>query len=117
MTRLAKLTAMYDAVKEGTADDVSHIYLFWECFPTETPPVSDVARLATRAANGDMNAALAFHNAVLPGWIYNIAREYCHVFPPHDNGDQEAITHCAATPALALFLADMAALIELEKMK
>jgi hypothetical protein len=52
-------------VFDGFTDDLDR---WFEAFPTKTYPVSDNARLARRACDGDMNAALALMKAVLPGW-------------------------------------------------
>lgn len=66
---------------------------------------------AYRAYEGSVDAALRLLEAVLPGWHWNLAPGYCHVMPPVDNGDQEAITGVHYTPARALLLAILSALI------
>jgi predicted heme/steroid binding protein len=63
------------------------------------------------AHHGSLDAAKALHEAVLPGWIYNIAPGFAHVIPPHDNGDQEAHTGLSETLARAWLLAILEALI------
>jgi hypothetical protein len=111
MTRRDSLRALYEAVKAGTAG--------WYTLPEMCEAVwgdeglhTDAVRIAY--CNGSLDAALALHEAVLPGWVYNIAPRYCHVIPPHDNGDQEAITGFADNPARAMLLAILAAMIEQE---
>jgi hypothetical protein len=69
---------------------------------------------AGSAYSGDMNAALALHNAVLPGWRWS----------RHHDGEMEVWTHGVMNtkwgrssdpdPARALLLADLAAMIEQE---
>ena len=62
------------------------------------------------AFHGSLDAAKALHEAVLPGWIYNLAPGFAHVLPPHDNGDQEALTGLSDYPARAWLLAILRAL-------
>jgi hypothetical protein len=69
---------------------------------------------AINAGAGSLDAAKALHEAVLPGWHYNLAPGYCHVLPPKDNGDQEASTGQADNPARAWLIAILSALIEKE---
>ena len=61
-----------------------------------------------------LDAAKALHEALLPGWYYNIAPGFAHVFPHHDNGDQEAQTGLHDTPSRAWLLAILEALIAQE---
>jgi hypothetical protein len=63
---------------------------------------------------GSLDAAEVLHEAVLPGWVYNIAPGFAHVIPPHDNGDQEAHTGLSETVARAWLLAVLEALIAQE---
>jgi hypothetical protein len=69
---------------------------------------------AIEAFNGSLDAAKALHEAVLPGWVYNLAPGFCHVMPPHDNGDQEATSGFNDNPARAWLIAILEALIAQE---
>jgi hypothetical protein len=120
MTRLAKLTALYDAAKDGR-----EIAWGFAASPSRKAFPIDWHN-AMNASLGDMNAALAFHNAVLPGWrvetLHQFAAGHWLAGVYHPQGEDwpkwtPYPTHgaTAATPALALFLADLAALIEMEK--
>ena len=71
--------------------------------------------LCNNAYNGSLDAALALHEAILPGWHWNLAPGYCHVIPPHDNGDQDALTGHNQSPARAWLIAIIRALIALEE--
>ena len=70
--------------------------------------------IVERAYLGSLDAAEVLHEAVLPGWVYNIAPGFAHVIPPHDNGDQEAHTGLSETVARAWLLAVLEALIAQE---
>jgi hypothetical protein len=66
------------------------------------------ASLAHLANRGSLNAALALHEALLPGWHFDVATEansgfYAHVSPKFLG----RISHisCSTTPARALLLA------------
>ena len=64
MTRRDSLRALYEAVKAGEATD-AHFEAVWTA--------NDIGQWrlnfwANNAYRNDMNAALALHNAVLPGW-------------------------------------------------
>ncbi len=100
-TRKEALIELRDKVKAGEWPQGSA----WKVFGI------GVTGRAERAYNGSLDAAKALHEAVLPGWIYNIAPGFAHVIPPHDNGDQEAHTGLSETLARAWLLAILEALI------
>ncbi len=65
---LTALVALKEAVEAGDFSTEADSVMLWNCFPTNTPPVSDNARLAWRAWEGSVDAALSLLAAVLPGW-------------------------------------------------
>lgn len=69
---------------------------------------------ASGAYVGSLDAAKALHEAVLPGWWYNLAPNYVHVFPAHENGDQDAFTGLSGIPARAWLIAIIKELIAQE---
>jgi hypothetical protein len=99
-TRKEALIELRDKVKAGKS-----------IFPNDFPSDFKGKPWAIRAHEGSLDAAKALHEAVLPGWIYNIAPGFAHVIPPHDNGDQEAHTGLSETLARAWLLAILEALI------
>jgi hypothetical protein len=112
--RLANLIALRDAVKEGrNLCDLQRLAALCDFpNPTEGMPAWRLVFIACNSENmRAMGAALAFHEKVLPGTPWNIWQsgdEYgCNISGLMD-------TEYASTPAVALFLADMAALIEKE---
>jgi len=130
MTRLAKLTALYDAAKEERIDDA--LSVAWRM----TSEAHDVGQIEPASVltvdkimlRGSTAAALAFHDAVLPGWRVETLHQFttghwlAGVYHPQGEDWPKWTpypTHgaTAATPALALFLADMAALIAIEEGK
>jgi hypothetical protein len=48
------------------------------------------ALAASRAYHGSVDAFLKLKACVLPDWHLNLALDYCHLIPPHNNGDQDA---------------------------
>ena len=112
--RLDALRALYEAVKAGkicndaaiiSADDLA---LIEAVFPMTDD--DDLPELVGLALDGSLDAALALHNAVLPDVPWNLWRsgdEYgCNIWALD--------TEYAPTPARALLLADLAAMIEQE---
>ena len=107
--RLANLVAVKTAVEAGVWDHDTVARWLW----------SQPGRLygfAHAAFNGSTDAALALLAAVLPGWGWQAwsgpAGGY---FAAVDERDPwEAVEHSAPTPARALLLATLAALIERE---
>lgn len=110
MTRKQALTELRDKVAAGaevTARDASRIW------------PKGYAH-AINAGHGSLDAALALHNAVLPGWDWAITNEgakageypgpFCIVSPFNDVGEMD-ITASADTPARAWLLAILSALI------
>ena len=95
MTDLEKLIA---AVEAGTAsaDDFGATFPHAHHFEHTH---------AWGAYEGSLDAAKRLHDALLPGWIYNLAPSFCHVFPATDNGDQDASTGQSDQPARAWLLA------------
>lgn len=83
----------------------------WSAETTANTDNAVIDLLLPLAYDGSVDAALSLLEAVLPGWHWNLAPGYCHVMPPVDNGDQEAITGVHYTPARALLLAILEALI------
>jgi hypothetical protein len=76
--------------------------------------------MAYKVLQGDMNAALAFHEAVLPDALVSSmdqdSRRHWYVTLTDVRG--QFLAHEGAShPAVALFLADMAALIAIEEGK
>ena len=62
--------------------------------------------------NGSLDAAKALHKAVLPFYEINLTFDFCHVFPPVDDGEQRAYTGlCDKKPARAWLIAILKALI------
>ena len=125
---LTNLIALRDAVKDGR--DPEHIAtIAWDIFCGE-PDWAVTWPLAIDASTRrDMNAALAFHATVLPGYAAQVDTfgNAC-VWPFGDvpevidrkdlwkwAANYEA--HVEGNPAVALFLADMAALIAIEEGK
>ena len=111
MTRYQALTDLLSKVEAGDAvafDPAFERALYF--------PAQDMNRvyLANDANKGDLNAAVSLLGAVLPGWVWNLAPTYAHVMPPTDNGDQQASSGSADTPARALLIAILKALLEQE---
>lgn len=110
MTRIAKLIALRDAVKEGR--------VIQACDAVEAFPMRAVK--ACKASQCDMNAALAFHEAVLPGALVSSmdqdSRRRWYVTLTDIRG--QFLAHNGAShPAIALLLADITALIAIEEEK
>jgi hypothetical protein len=120
MTRLDSLTALRDAVREGRETD-DHFEAVWTANDQGQWRLNCWAVNACR--NRDMNAALALHEAVLPGWAVEnlgnacidgtggwvvriVAPDYLESFL-HGEGT-------APTPARAWLLAILSALIAKE---
>jgi len=103
MTRLESLRALYDAVKGESDQD--GIYTF------ATP---DQARWCVAAYHGSLDAALALHNAVLPGWEWRLRGNRAWVWrTPSDlqeSGEVEG-DDFNGLPARAMLLAILSALI------
>ena len=76
----------------------------------EFDPNYGVGEVVCAAFSGSLDAAKRLHDALLPGWIYNLAPSFCHVFPATDNGDQDASTGQSDQPAHAWLLAILRAL-------
>lgn len=57
------------------------------------------------AYDGSLDAAKAVHDAIVPGWMYNVADGYCHVFPNVDGGVDYAFTGVNPITARAWLLA------------
>jgi len=112
MTRLTNLIALRDAVKDGmaTRTDVENLaYGIWQ---------DDRMLDAGAASQGDMNAALAFHEAVLPGWAWVIeSANAAEIWPLGKLTNAIRKFSDGRCPAVALFLADMAAMIAKEEGK
>lgn len=70
--------------------------------------------VAHDAHNGSLDAAKALNEAVLGGWIYNLAPWGCHVFPPENDGNENAFTGINQNPARAWLIAIIKALIAQE---
>ena len=117
MTRIAKLIALRDAVKEGRVIQACDAV---EAFPMRADDMALPWLDACKASQCDMNAALAFHEAVLPGVLVSSmdqdSRRRWYVTLTDIRG--QFLAHDGASHlAVALFLADMAALIAIEEEK
>lgn len=64
---------------------------------------------------GSLDAAKALHEALIPGWSYNLAPGFCHAMPPHDNEDQEEHTGVDDNLSRAWLIAILKALIAKEE--
>ncbi len=118
MTRIDALRALYEAVKAGEARS--------DWMPWIDPTDRTRGLLPYRFADfpaayfGDLNAALALHEAVLPGWFFCIANNSAFVTKPDGpmivpfdwDGDMGQYHAEATTPARAWLLAILAALID-----
>lgn len=114
---LAALVALRDAVKAG--DDAA-----FRCAnrAVHTTPAQDVA-LQMREENcrhaykGSTDAALAWLAAVLPGWRWTLCDDSAAIIAPEHYGDPFVQPHQlkAPTPARALLLAGLSALIHRER--
>ena len=133
MTRRDSLRALYEAVREGTATRTEVENLSCDIWQDER------SIDAGSAYSNDMNAALALHEAVLPGWGWSAGScsvsDDAMVFPDFNcpiHGDRlraelpilvngrewpevtDIDQRPPGDPARALFLADLAAMIEQE---
>jgi hypothetical protein len=112
MTRLANLIALRDAARTGDVSEAARLALtLWDGMSLTNHVVNIVT-------NHDMNAALAFHEAVAgqikaTGWVLNTidGETHCHVYL--QNNSVHSGVH--EKPAVAMFLADMATLIAIEE--
>ena len=112
MTRRDSLRALYEAVKAGELEAVNKLLgkMFSDDHNLPWSFVSDI----NSAFRGSLDAALALHNAVLPGWGWAVeADSNACVWHPDTFGVSRDI-HIDPKPARALLLADLAAMIEQE---
>lgn len=103
------LEELQEKVKAGSTN--------WSAHTIKTALGFHAQWLFSNAFKGSLDAAYTLHISLLPERIYNLAPDFCHVFPPHDNGDQEAFTGISENPARAWLLAILAALIAQEEEK
>lgn len=130
MTRLDALRALYDAVKAG--ETVKH--------PAWSVALGDDWKTARNAYGGRVGAALAFIEDALPGWPFVTLTRLCDEFdagtvtlspsewraelsdgwrgyPSDDDPDRHYVSEDHPTPATALLLAGLAALMAEEDAK
>lgn len=128
--RLAKLIALRDAVKEGRLYDAVSIVKVMQSSAHDRGDIEIMSRSTVEKImlRKSTDAALAFHAAVLPGWrvlqLHQFEAGHWLAQIDHPQGEDwpkwtqypkaEAI---ADLLAVALFLADMAALIAIEEGK
>lgn len=119
-TRKQNLIALRDALVAGEVIQAHKASMLWPTTYSKLPgrdmPWLDLCK----GSQGEMNAALAFVAAVLPEWVWFCGRIHKHSgdftavvsMTPHPDTDLSQVF--ASTPALALTIAALNALIELE---
>lgn len=120
-TRKENLIAMRDAMVAGEIIQSSDASMLWPTtYNKETGENILPWRYLCKGSQGSMDAALAFVAAVLPRWVWCCGHlhGYSGSFTavvsrtPHPDSDQAKTF--ASNPALALILAALEALIEME---
>jgi hypothetical protein len=104
--RVDSLRALYEAVKAGTATRTEVENLSCDIWQDER------SIDAGSAYHGDMNAALALHNAVRPGWAWQVWSYLDGFFAVVDGPERSSPEVPGPNPARALLLADLAAMIQ-----
>jgi hypothetical protein len=123
MTRRDSLRALYEAVKAGTIcnDDAiisaKDLAMIEAVFPMTGD--DNLPELVGLALEGSLDAALALHNAVLPGSVARLqfggksaGVTVCHCTVEDWDSGEEVDANNVSDPARALLLADLAAMIE-----
>lgn len=85
----------------------------WNPYQTHWPAGDGVEGYVERAYNGSLDAALALHASVLPGWTFNVWDDGAEVSNASHRNDQYFI-EAKDTPARAWLLTIIRALIALE---
>jgi hypothetical protein len=99
MTKLDALRGLYDAVKGG--ESVS--------FDQALAAIPKWSSLVMASSDGSVDAALALIAATLPGYVWAAGPDYAGLFY-----GRRSHLESADTPATAILLATMAALIAIE---
>lgn len=117
MTRLANLIALRDAVKEGRFDDAVSIARGLQSVARDRDDFGPLYTLAVEKImlRKSLDAALAFHEAVLPGWEWERDSGYMIVWI--EGVFRQAALDSDHNPARAWLLAILAALIAIEEGK
>ena len=102
MNKLQALTAVRDDLQAGT----------WPGSRMYDVLTDAHAALAFDAYNGSLDAAIALHEAVLPGWRWLVERNgNASIYPPDENLTKAIDVDGADNPARAWLLAILEALI------
>ncbi len=103
-TRLDSLRALYDAVMAGTLGHDAFCPMWHQ---------DGLCVEADNAYEGSLDAALALHEAVLPGWEWHLGPSNAKIYPYNGNPGK-SWSGMADTPARAWLLAIISALIAQE---
>lgn len=101
MSNKSDLIELRDSVKAGFWDGSNYFHTIDD----------NLGALSFAAYMGSADAGIVLLKQTFPNWIYNLAPGFCHIFPPHDNGDQESYTGVATKPGRAILLAILEVLI------
>ncbi len=105
-TRLDSLRALYDAVMAGTLGHDAFCPMWHQ---------DGLCVEADNAYEGSLDAALALHEAVLPGWIWNVVDSETTIWPGYPGDPKDYQTEYAeGNPARSWLLAILSALIAQE---